>query len=157
MNENSELLKIGEFARRASVSLRTLRYYEELGLISPSARTKGGFRFYRCEDLDRLRLIRDLQELGLTLEHIRDILNAPDPRTSRHGFLDHVRKALVEQQRLVDEQISALESQRARLALGLDKLTECRSCEHVPHEENNYCEPCRLTGTPLPESLRALF
>jgi MerR family Zn(II)-responsive transcriptional regulator of zntA len=157
VSDTSDLLKIGEFARRAGVSLRTLRYYEELGLISPSARTRGGFRYYRPEDLDRLKLIADLQKLGLTLEQIGELLAAPSPTVDRRGFLAKVRAALQEQERLVMRQIEVLQEQRRRVALGAAKLVECEGCDEVPTDENNHCQPCTLTSALLPESLRALF
>lgn len=157
MPDSATLLKIGEFARLAGVSLRTLRYYEELGLIEPSSRTRGGFRYYRRADLERLRLIRDLQELGLTLDAIGELLNAPDPARDRKGFLERVARALTEQERLVADHIALLEEQRRRISEGMTKLSECADCEHIPSAENNHCQPCTLTGLNLPESLRALY
>ena len=157
MPDSVQLLKIGEFARQAGVSLRTLRYYEELGLIAPTARTRGGFRYYREADLSRLRLIREMQELGLTLDHIGDLLVAPDPEADRGGFLQRVREALEEQERLITAHIAQFEEQRGRIGKGLTKLAECVACEHVPNLKNNHCEPCCLTGGRLPEALRALY
>ena len=69
-----ELLKIGEFAKFAQTNLRTLRYYEELGLLTPASRSQGGFRYYRRTDVNRLAMIRDLQSLGLQLERIRELM-----------------------------------------------------------------------------------
>lgn len=151
------LLKIGEFARRAGVSLRTLRYYEELGLLQPTARTRGRFRCYREADLDRLRLIQSLQQLGLRLERIGELLALPDPERDRVGFLTRVRAALAEQESLVQEEIQRLRLEAERIATAREKLSECERCEHVPKAENNHCEPCGLTGESLPECLRALY
>ena len=53
MTETHELLRIGLFAEHAKTKLRTLRYYEEVGLLSPVARSQGRFRYYRREDLNR--------------------------------------------------------------------------------------------------------
>jgi DNA-binding transcriptional MerR regulator len=72
------LLRIGEVARRAGVTTRTLRYYQEVGLLSPST-TPGGTRVYSDEDVDRLRRILELRDvMGLDLERIRSILGAED-------------------------------------------------------------------------------
>ena len=60
-----QLLKIGDFAKLAGTNLRTLRYYEEIGLLQPASRSTGGFRYYRSEDLDRLRMVTSLKGLGL--------------------------------------------------------------------------------------------
>ena len=59
-----DLIKIGDFAELAGTNLRTLRYYEEIGLLAPAARSAGGFRYYRREDLDRLRMVASLQDLA---------------------------------------------------------------------------------------------
>ena len=75
MTAPADLLKIGDFARLAETNLRTLRYYEELGLLSPSHRSQGGFRYYRRTDVNRVNMIRDLQELGLQLEQIRELIS----------------------------------------------------------------------------------
>jgi DNA-binding transcriptional MerR regulator len=72
-------LRIGEVAERAGVSARTLRYYEELGLLSPAGKTPGGARRYAEGDVARLLRIRELQELmGFDLEEIASILSAED-------------------------------------------------------------------------------
>jgi DNA-binding transcriptional MerR regulator len=72
-------LRIGEAAQLAGVSPRTLRYYQELGLMSPSGRTPGGARRYNKADLERLCRIRELQELmGFNLEEIAAVLHAED-------------------------------------------------------------------------------
>jgi MerR family transcriptional regulator, repressor of the yfmOP operon len=72
-------LRIGEAAARGGVSARTLRYYEELGLLKPSARTQGGARRYTDDDIARLAHIRELQELmGFNLEEILEVIRMED-------------------------------------------------------------------------------
>ena len=73
------LLRIGEAAEQAGTSNRTLRYYEELGLLRPAGHSVGGARRYTEEDVARLRRIRELQELlGFDLGEIGDILRSED-------------------------------------------------------------------------------
>jgi len=73
------LLTIGQAAMEAGVTPRTLRYYEELGLLRPSAHSMGGARRYAEVDLARIARIRELQELmGFNLEEIRQIVAAED-------------------------------------------------------------------------------
>jgi MerR family transcriptional regulator, repressor of the yfmOP operon len=75
----AQALRIGEAAARVGVSCRTLRYYEELGLLRPSARTPGGARRYAEEDIARLEHIRELQELmGFNLEEILEVVGTED-------------------------------------------------------------------------------
>ncbi|WP_328452844.1 MULTISPECIES: MerR family transcriptional regulator [unclassified Amycolatopsis] len=74
-----EQMQIGEVAERTELSLRTIRYYEEVGLVVPSARSQGGFRLYTEPDIDRLLLIKRMKPLGFQLEEMRDLLAILDP------------------------------------------------------------------------------
>ena len=73
------LLRIGEAARRAGVTTRTLRYYQEVGLLEPSGATPGGNRLYSADDVERLRRILDLRDvMGFDLDRIRLFLGSED-------------------------------------------------------------------------------
>ena len=72
------MLQIGEAAERAGLSLRTVRYYEEMGLLEPAKRTDGGFRLYTGEHVDRLALIKRMKPLGFTVQQMRELLDARD-------------------------------------------------------------------------------
>ena len=67
-------LRIGELATRARINAGTLRYYERIGLLIPTARTPAGYRVYRSKEADRLAFIRQAQPLGLSLGEIADII-----------------------------------------------------------------------------------
>ena len=73
-----EWLKIGEVARRTGLTHRTLRHYDDLGLVSPSGRSGGDYRLYAAEDLERLLAVQHLKSLGLGLEQVRLALDDPD-------------------------------------------------------------------------------
>lgn len=73
-----EHMQIGEVAERTGLSLRTIRYYGEVGLAEPSARSQGGFRLYTDHDVRRLLLIGQMKPLGLSLEQMRDLLETLD-------------------------------------------------------------------------------
>jgi len=152
-----DLIKIGDFAKMAGTNLRTLRYYEEIGLLHPAARSSGGFRYYRFEDLDRLRMVGALQRLGLELVRIRELM---DTRANGHPhgeFVERVRTALARQTELIDQRIREIQEQRGDLAAALEKLEDCAGCEHHPEPRNGFCHPCQVTGKPLPHDLSALF
>jgi len=151
------LLKIGDFARLAGTNLRTLRYYEEIGLLRPATRSAGGFRYYRAEDLDRLRMVAQLQGLGLELARIRELMDTRAEGRSRADLMDRVRRAVREQAGLIGQRIAALEAQRDGLARALGKLAECEHCEHTPSAANHFCHPCQVDGKPVPPDLSALF
>lgn len=67
-------MQIGEMAQRTDLSLRTLRHYDEVGLLRPSGRSDGGFRLYTEEDLDKLLVIRRMKPLGFTLEAMVQVM-----------------------------------------------------------------------------------
>ena len=67
-------LRIGEVARRAGVSVGTIRYYEKRKLLPLSPRSEGGYRLFAVETIERVRFIRQAQEMGLTLDEIRTLL-----------------------------------------------------------------------------------
>ncbi|WP_462418283.1 MerR family transcriptional regulator [Kytococcus sp. Marseille-QA3725] len=69
---------IGEVAERTGLSHRTIRYYEEIGLVTPTARTEGGFRLYSEEDVARLQLVTPMKPLGFSLDEMRELLDALD-------------------------------------------------------------------------------
>jgi DNA-binding transcriptional MerR regulator len=152
-----QLLKIGDFARLAGTNLRTLRYYEEIGLIEPTSRSQGGFRYYRETDVNRLNMIRDLQDLGLPLDSIRQLMDTRAPSLSRASQMDRIGKALEQQDQLLAVRMAALGEQRERLQRAQNKLVECTACLVVPSASNNYCEPCSVCNDPLPRDLSALF
>jgi DNA-binding transcriptional MerR regulator len=89
-----EHMQIGEVAERTGLSLRTIRYYEEVGLVVPSARSQGGFRLYTEPDIDRLDLIKRMKPLGFQLDEMRDLLAALDPSTASAAPSDEQRVQL---------------------------------------------------------------
>lgn len=93
-----ELLQIGDVAEAVGLSLRTIRYYEEMGLVLPSSRSKGGFRLYTDGDVARLRVIKRMKPLGFSIEDMLDLLTVldqlaePDTTpTDRDALLDRLR------------------------------------------------------------------
>jgi DNA-binding transcriptional MerR regulator len=66
-------LRIGEVAKRAGVSIDTLRYYERLKLLPRSRRSSGGFRLFAPEHIERVQFIKQAQELGFSLTEIREL------------------------------------------------------------------------------------
>jgi MerR family copper efflux transcriptional regulator len=74
MPARTGLLQIGQVAERTGLSLRTIRFYEETGLVRPTARTDGGFRLYSEDDVARLEVIKRMKPLGFTLEEMQQLL-----------------------------------------------------------------------------------
>lgn len=111
-------MQIGEVAARTELSLRTIRHYEETGLVVPSARSRGGFRLYSEADVARLMVIRRMKPLGFTLDQMRDLLDATDRLDTGTGLDAGEREALLERvrdyQRAATEQVAKLRIQLAR-------------------------------------------
>ncbi len=113
-------MHIGELAERTNLSLRTIRHYDEVGLLKPTGRSEGGFRLYTEEDLTRLMLIRRMKPLGFSLEEMTELLRViddadqPSARAQLAGFIDEAtrrRAKLVEQLAMADEFLDLLRAQ----------------------------------------------
>jgi DNA-binding transcriptional MerR regulator len=123
--------RIGEVAARAGVTTRTLRYYEELGLLTPSSRTAGGARRYSDEDVAVLSRIRELRDvMGFDLQTIRRIVQTEgrlrELREEWHERADDARRReiLTEAIALNDELRSAVRTRIARIERFLGDLDE---------------------------------
>ncbi|WP_240423775.1 MerR family transcriptional regulator [Microbacterium halotolerans] len=79
---NTAVMHIGELAERTGLSLRTIRHYDDIGLVKPSGRSEGGFREYSASDLSRLMLIRRMKPLGYSLDQMAELLRVIDARES---------------------------------------------------------------------------
>lgn len=77
---DTRTMHIGELAERTGLSLRTIRHYDEVGLLPATARTDGGFRVYSEEDFERLTVIKQMKPLGFSLEEMAEILSLLSPR-----------------------------------------------------------------------------
>lgn len=107
----AEHMQIGEVAEVTGLSLRTIRHYEDVGLVLPSARSKGGFRLYSEHDVARLRLVRAMKPLEFTLEETRDLLELLDALKGEHDDAARPREVLVD--RLVMYRMAAVGRVRA--------------------------------------------
>jgi MerR family transcriptional regulator, copper efflux regulator len=72
--DGAVVMQIGEVAARTELSLRSLRHWEEVGLLQPSGRTEGGFRLYTAADVEKILVIRRMKPLGFTLEQMSEAM-----------------------------------------------------------------------------------
>lgn len=112
----SAVYRTGQFAKRASVSLRTLRFYDQVGLLSPSGYTESGYRLYTDSDLVALQQILALKYLGLSLEEIRQCLNRKPERLKE--TLSRQKLLMAEKRRHLDAVVRAIEAAEAGLESG---------------------------------------
>ncbi|MCA0146976.1 MerR family transcriptional regulator [Blastococcus sp. LR1] len=85
MAARTGLLQIGQVAERTGLSLRTIRFYEENGLVPPTSRSEGGFRLYSDDDVARLEVIKRMKPLGFTLEEMQELLTLLSDLADRPG------------------------------------------------------------------------
>ncbi len=105
-------MQIGDVQRRSGVPAKTIRYYEEIGVLASPARTPGGYRAYEEDVLARLRFVRAAQSAGLKLGEIREVIALRDRgRTPCAHVVDLIAKRAAE----IDAQIAELERLRAEL------------------------------------------
>lgn len=116
--QNSEHLKSGELAKAAGVNVETLRYYEKRGLIPEPPRRESGYRQYPPESVDRLIFIKSAQELGFTLEEIKDLLALRVDESATKAQVRQHAQAKVAQ---IDAKIAALSQMRSALSHMIDQ------------------------------------
>lgn len=108
-----ELMQIGQVAERTGLSLRTIRFYEENGLVIPTARSEGGFRLYSEKEVSRLEVIKRMKPLGFTLEEMQELLTLLADLESGSGD----RRQLADRLRMFHEaataRVTALKDQLA--------------------------------------------
>ena len=105
-------MRIGEVARRAGVSVKTLHYYERVGILAPATREPNGYRAYEPDALDRLAFTRAAQAVGLTLGEIREIIQF---RERGEPPCTHVLALIDQHGAALTDRITELETLRADL------------------------------------------
>lgn len=110
------LHQIGEVSGRVGLSLRTIRYYEEMGLIHPAQRTDGGFRLYSEDDIDRLALIKHIKPLGLSVQAMSELLEARDTLTDPSADAPAATTAMATLARLCREAAERVDLLKGQLA-----------------------------------------
>ncbi|MEV8227141.1 MerR family transcriptional regulator [Streptomyces sp. NPDC079167] len=121
-------MQIGEVAARTELSLRTIRHYEEVGLVIPSARSQGGFRLYTETDVTRLMVIRRMKPLGFTLDEMRDLLDITDSLDAAPPAESTEREALLQRMGTYEQAAARkIEDLRTQLTRAEDFAATLRS------------------------------
>ena len=121
-------IQIGELAKRAGVSIRTVRYYEELGLLQPSGWTSGGMRLYNDTDATRLCFIRRLRTLRLSLDEIKLALGLTQSPQNRQERVARTQQVLLLEQTRTGEQIAVLRQLKEEVEGAIANVRKCTTC-----------------------------
>jgi DNA-binding transcriptional MerR regulator len=138
------LLKIGELARRTGKTVRAIHLYEELGLLTPAVRSKGGFRLYPSSTTGRIEWIQKLQDMGFSLTEIKAFLRVWEESGTAPEAMETVREIFKDKLRETRETIARLTRLADELGESLTYLESCRSCEPVHSQQE--CGTCEIHG-----------
>jgi DNA-binding transcriptional MerR regulator len=154
----SETYTTGDMARLSNNTLRTVRFYEEAGILTPIGRTDGGHRVFERTQLDRLLLVTDMREAGFSLEQIRELLETKQ-RAASGGAAAQAAvaslKAHIQDLRVKVEVLTRLAADLEHTATVASACLECKDVELFPHR----CSSCdRMPGQgELPRGMRVLW
>ncbi|HEX6108533.1 MAG TPA: MerR family transcriptional regulator [Ktedonobacteraceae bacterium] len=138
--DSHSLFTIEQVAARTGLTKRTLRYYEEMGLLPPTGRTEGNYRRYSEEDIQRFERIKKLRDLlGFSLADIRELLDAEDERgqikvayqyeteaRAKIAQLDRADELIRGQLHLIEQKMEGLEQMRTALQAKLERHQNSR-------------------------------
>lgn len=147
-NNEARLSSIEQVATRTGLTKRTLRYYEEVGLLVPTGRTEGNYRLYSEADVQRLERIKELRDLlGFSLTDIRELLEADDERgqikvayrneteaVAKVAQLERSTELIRGQLHLIEQKLAGLEQMRASLLAKLERHEQLRIALLKPEE-----------------------
>lgn len=118
-------MKIGDLARAVGTTVKTIRFYEDAGLIRAAPRTESGYRIYEKADVERLEFIRSAKRLGMSLEEIRGVLQLHD---LNEPTCVHVRALLDDKIARIELALKELRDFRRELASLRDKAGDLEDC-----------------------------
>lgn len=141
--EEDELLQVGELAKKCGKTVRAIHHYEDLGLLSPHKRSKGRYRLYAPDAVDRVQWISKLHDLGMTLSQVQEIVSNWEAAPSAPEAMGKVRAVYEQKLQEVREQIAHLTSLERELGASLSYLDTCEStCK--PQEIVAACSCCTV-------------
>ena len=124
--------KIGQVAYETGLSIDTIRFYEKQGLLKRSPRTEGGFRLFGAGDIETLKFVRKAQELGFSLNEIRELLIL---RSDHVPACSHVKELLEQKLGGVEQKIGELQNLERSLRRALQKCKRELKTAAGGHEE----------------------
>ncbi|MCB9598266.1 MAG: MerR family transcriptional regulator [Sandaracinaceae bacterium] len=149
-------LTTGDLARECETTVRTVRFYEEAGVLCPETRSQGGHRLFGEADLERLKLIMDLREAGLSLNDIRRLFELKREHGNAEAASAAMAEVLEDQIGEMQRKIAVLRRLREELAATVAIIGECQACDSKTFPTG--CTDCDVMGrADLPRAMRILW
>jgi len=146
----------GDLAKACETTVRTVRFYEEAGVLCPETRSEGGHRLFGDNDLAKLQLIMDLREAGVSLNDIKALFELKRSCASAEEASACMSKVLEKQIEEMQRKIATLRRLREELASTLAIIQECQTCESAEFPKG--CRDCDvLDRDDLPRAMRLLW
>lgn len=155
--EEEPTLTTGDMARQSESTLRTVRFYESEGLITPKARSGGGRRIFAKSELAKLQLALDLREAGLSLQDIKELFDLKQRFDTPKDASEEITTILSRQIEAMHEKIATLRRLREELSSMVSVISECKHCD----DEGTFpecCQECDVMDRPkLPRAVHVLW
>ena len=137
-------LRVGELAKRTGKTVRALHLYEELGLLQPVHRSKGGFRLYAPSAIDRVTWISKLQDAGFSLHQLQELRGVVEDAGVASLGMTRLREVFAARLEETREQLHRLHALERELTSSIEYLDSCKTCTpvHTPTE----CGACNHNG-----------
>lgn len=133
-------LRVGDLAKRTGKTVRALHLYEELGLLTPTDRSPGGYRLYDRDSEVRVRWIGKLQDMGFSLSEIKELVSEVERSASAPDAMLRIRELYREKLNEAREQVRRMTALARELETSLDYLETCDSCD--PRRLLDACTVC---------------
>jgi DNA-binding transcriptional MerR regulator len=147
-------------ARLSNSTVRTVRFYEETGVLEPAERSEGGHRLFHESELDKLLFVTDLRAAGLSLDEIKAMLAAKSGSPSGAEAAGEVIAILQQNIQSMREKIATLTRLQDDFARAAALLDGCRACHNDPHFPTS-CGDCSVMSEAhcerLPRAVRVLW
>ncbi|MGO2012226.1 MAG: Cd(II)/Pb(II)-responsive transcriptional regulator [Pseudoalteromonas sp.] len=120
-------MKISELAKQTNVPAKTIRYYENVGLLAPPTRANNGYRVYQDNSVKTLIFIRRCRELKISIDEIKQLVEAKNQPSSSCQYVDNIIAQQLENIRKAQQELAKLEQSLATLAnsCGHGKVIDC--------------------------------
>lgn len=133
---------IGQLAAQTGCKVQTIRYYEQIGLMSPPMRSEGNQRRYRTDHLNRLAFVRHGRELGFPLEAIRELLHLADEPSQPCAAADSIARRQLDQVKSRIARLCTLQSELERMIVECRgrRIAECRIVEALADHSHSHAD-----------------